>query len=511
MGAYENPPMITFRTSGAGEAWANAAASFGKNIGDAITARSRKLEADLEKEQKEMLNIAKQRVQLEAKGAEDIKNELNKMEGLDEAFKTAYQKEYNEGWKAYTISQTSTDVNEIESLQPTLKKFNHFKINGGEQIQLANDFIIGLGKGVDEITSDGPGIPGTVDMFYPGNVNYMKAGNIEAGGIETDKGEERTVDIDEKGNAVISYKLAKEDGGLETFNINMGEIDLETVFKVPDARSILEGKISKSGIFVGEGKDKTLSTEYLPMDPATGKPKMETFSEVFTDKDSGKQMLRIKRGPAIKANDIVQIYTDQMLSAKLSDDQKVSIWKNTLNGQIKEVEIGTGKIGADGKEIMEKVPFNVADLNFNKDGATTLTPYEQKLYTAAISQFAGTQANNDIQAISEGLGGDEKLINMPTESLSNSYKNTRAAFKRMIDGEDANLALSTNTYIAKDDSGKWNVFTIGNLGVPMPRFTTEIDGEQIASGVDNVADLVTLIPGIDHEKLKKELGKNNLP
>ena len=59
---------------------------------------------------------------------------------------------------------------------------------------------------------------------------------------------------------------------------------------------------------------------------------------------------------------------------------------------------------------------------------------------------------------------------------------------------------------AKDDSGKWNVFTVGNLGVPMARFTTTVDGKQVTSGVDNVVDLVTLIPGVDHEKLKKELG-----
>ena len=55
MGAYENPPMIQNSTSSAGAAWANAAASVGKNIGNAVVERQKYLDAQLEKEQKQML------------------------------------------------------------------------------------------------------------------------------------------------------------------------------------------------------------------------------------------------------------------------------------------------------------------------------------------------------------------------------------------------------------------------------------------------------------------------
>jgi hypothetical protein len=500
MGAYENPPMITFQTSGAGQAWAQAAAGIGKNIGNAIIERKKKLDADLEKENKEMLEIAKQRELLAAQGAEKLKANLEKMEGLDESFRQAYIKEFNTGWDAFTNSQTARTPEEVAKYGAALKKFNAFKANGPLQIQAANDFIIGLAKGLDEVTVDGPAVPGGVDMYYGGNNNYMRAANIEAGGIEADKGETRTVEIDGKGNAVIKYTLAKEDGKLETFEINMGDVDLDSIFRVPDAKNILKSKVDATGIYVGEGKDRTISTEYLPTDPVTGKPAQATSSEVYTDPQSGKRMLRIKQGPAIQANDIAQIYTDQMLSAKLSDDQKVSIWKNTLNGMIKEVEIGTGKLDKNGNEITEKVPFSISDLNFNNKGATQLDERQQKLYNAAISQFAGIQASNDIQTISKELGGSEKLIDMPKDDLSNNYKNTRYEFTKLIKGDQETLAISTSTYFAKDASGNWNVFTVGSqFGSPKQRYET---------GKANVIDLVADLPAsfnIDKEALIKEL------
>ena len=92
MGAYENPPPIQFRTTGAGAAWANAAASIGKNIGNAVVERKKYLDAKLEKENKEMLQLAKQRNVLAAQGAEKLKSNLEKMKGLDEEFRQAYIK-----------------------------------------------------------------------------------------------------------------------------------------------------------------------------------------------------------------------------------------------------------------------------------------------------------------------------------------------------------------------------------------------------------------------------------
>ena len=81
MGAYENPPPIEFRTTSAGAAWANAAAGIGKNIGNAIIERRKYLDEKLEKENKEMLELTRQRNALTAQGAEKLKANLEKMKG----------------------------------------------------------------------------------------------------------------------------------------------------------------------------------------------------------------------------------------------------------------------------------------------------------------------------------------------------------------------------------------------------------------------------------------------
>ena len=479
MGAYENPPPINFRTTSAGAAWANAAAGIGKNIGNAVIERRKYLDAKLEKENKEMLELTRQRNALTAQGAEKLKANLEKMPKLDEEFKQAYIKEFNQGWQVYTRAQTSTDLDEIESLQPQLKKFNHFKSVSGDQIQNANDYSIKMATFVDEIQTDGPGVPNTVDLYYKGNNNLMKAANIETGGIT--EGESREVIINDKGDAVMRYTFVNEDGKSETFDLNTSELDLDTVLKVPEYNNKVEGTIANTGIF---NEDGSINPSYAPLDE-NGQPKLEIKTEIV----DGKQIITTSQ--AVNTEGIIQQYTDAGMNAMsdMTHAQKVSIWKNTIAPALKDYE-----------------PENLA-----YDSETgEFTEEQAAIFNAGVGAYLGDMARMKVEAATKD-NYKRTILNVPKETLSNSYKNTRAAFKRMQDGEDANLALTTNTYIAKDDSGKWNVFTIGNLGVPMARFTTTVDGQQVASGVDSVTDLVTLIPGVDHEKLKKELGKKNLP
>ena len=479
MGAYENPPPINFRTTSAGAAWANAAAGIGKNIGNAVIERRKYLAAKLEKENKEMLELTRQRNALTAQGAEKLKANLEKMPKLDEEFKQAYIKEFNQGWQVYTRAQTSTDLDEIESLQPQLKKFNHFKSVSGDQIQNANDYSIKMATFVDEIQTDGPGVPNTVDLYYKGNNNLMKAANIETGGIT--EGESREVIINDKGDAVMRYTFVNEDGKSETFDLNTSELDLDTVLKVPEYNNKVEGTIANTGIF---NEDGSINPSYAPLDE-NGQPKLEIKTEIV----DGKQIITTSQ--AVNTEGIIQQYTDAGMNAMsdMTHAQKVSIWKNTIAPALKDYE-----------------PENLA-----YDSETgEFTEEQAAIFNAGVGAYLGDMARMKVEAATKD-NYKRTILNVPKETLSNSYKNTRAAFKRMQDGEDANLALTTNTYIAKDDSGKWNVFTIGNLGVPMARFTTTVDGQQVASGVDSVTDLVTLIPGVDHEKLKKELGKKNLP
>lgn len=479
MGAYENPPPIQFRTTSAGAAWANAAAGIGKNIGNAIIERRRYLDEKLEKENEEMLNLTRARNTLTAEGADKLKANLEKMPGLDEEFKQAYIKEFNQGWQVYTRSQTSTDLEEIESLQPQLKKFNHFKSVSADQIQNANDYSIKMATFIDEIQTDGPGVPNTVDLYYKGNNNLMKAANIETGGIT--EGESREVIINDKGDAVMRYTFVNKDGKSENFDLNTAELDLDKVLKVPQYNNKVEGVISKTGIF---NEDGSINPSYAPLDD-NNQPKLETTTEIV----DGKKIITTNQ--VVNTEGIIQQYTDAGMGAMqdMTHAQKVSIWKNTIAPALKEYE--------------------PEDLAYDSETGA-FTTEQQKIFDGGVGSYLGDMARMKVEAATKD-NYKRTIVNEPKQSLSNSYKNTRAAFKRMINGDDASLALSTNTYIAKDDSGKWNVFTVGNLGVPMARFTTTVDGKQVTSGVDNVVDLVTLIPGVDHEKLKKELGNKKLP
>ena len=474
MGAYENPPPIQFRTTSAGSAWANAAAGIGKNIGNAIIERRKYLDAKLEKENKEMLQLTRQRNALTAQGADKLKANLEKMPGLDEEFKQAYIKEFNQGWQVYTRSQTSTDLEEIESLQPQLKKFNHFKSVSADQIQNANDYSIKMATFIDEIQTDGPGVPNTVDLYYKGNNNLMKAANIETGGIT--EGESREVVINDKGDAVMRYTFVNKDGKSETFDLNTAELDLDKVLKVPQYNNKVEGVISKTGIF---NEDGSINPSYAPLDD-NNQPKLETTTEIV----DGKKIITTNQ--VVNTEGIIQQYTDAGMGAMqdMTHAQKVSIWKNTIAPALKDYE--------------------PEDLAYDSETGA-FTTEQQKIFDSGVGSYLGDMARMKVEAATKD-NYNRSIVPQPTKKLSNSYKNTRAAFKRMQNGDDANLALTTNTYIAKDDSGKWNVFTVGNLGVPMARFTTTVDGKQVTSGVDNVVDLVTLIPGVDHEKLKKELG-----
>ena len=491
MGAYENPPPIQFRTTSAGAAWANAAAGIGKNIGNAIIERRKYLDEKLEKENKEMLDLTRRRNFLTAQGADKLKANLEKMPGLDEEFKQAYIKEFNQGWQVYTRSQTSTDLEEIESLQPQLKKFNHFKSVSADQIQNANNYSIKMATFIDEIQTDGPGVPNTVDLYYKGNNNLMKAANIETGGIT--EGESREVIVNDKGDAVMRYTFVNEDGKSETFDLNTAELDLDTVLKVPQYNNKVEGIIAKTGIF---NEDGSINPSYAPLDD-NNQPKLETTTEIV----DGKRIITTNQ--VVNTEGIIQQYTDAGMNSMrdMTHAQKVSIWKNTIAPSLDPKK----DYNEDGKPdgfLPESLAYDSETGQFTDEQAT--------IFNSGVSAYLGDMARMKVQAATKD-NYKRSIVNEPTKTLSNSYKNTRAAFKRMIKGDDASLALSTNTYIAKDDSGKWNVFTVGNLGVPMARFTTTVDGKQVTSGVDNIVDLVTLIPGVDHEKLKKELGNKKLP
>ena len=379
MGAYENPPPINFRTTGAGAAWANAAAGIGKNIGNAIIERRKYLDAKLEKENKEMLELTRRRNALAAQGAEKLKANLEKMEGLDEEFKKAYIKEFNQGWRVYTRAQTSTDLDEIESLQPQLKRFNHFKAVSGDQIKNANDYSIKMATFIDQIATDGPGVPNTVDLYYAGNNNLMKAANIETGGIT--EGESREVIINDKGDAVMRYTFVNEDGKSETFDLDTSELDLDNVLQVPDFNNKVEGTVSNMNIF---NEDGTINPSYAPLDE-NNQPKLEITTEIVDGKKITTQ------NQVVNTEGIIQAYTDAGMNAMqdMSHAQKVSIWKNTIAPALDPKK----DYNEDGK------PDGFLPENLAYDSETgQFTDAQQKIFDAGVSAYLGDMARMKVEA-----------------------------------------------------------------------------------------------------------------
>ena len=470
MGAYENPPMIQFATSSAGNAWANAAAAAGKNIGDAIIARQKKLEERLEKENKQMLEIGKKRAALAQEGQKLIDQQLAKMEGLDDALKKAYVNEFRQGWKTFAEVQVATDPAVIERLQPKLAEFESFRANSNDSLMTANKLYSQITGDLSEVADKQIAIPGMLDQFDPRNNYLMDAAAIENGGI-TGK-EKREVNFNDKGDTIITYTNAE---GVKLPPVNL--TNPPTTNKVPKLEELFQPRVDATGIFVGEGKDRTLSTDYLSTD-ATGKPKMITTTETFVDENGNKKQ-KIITGPDVNNNDIIETYTTQIEALGLTDDQKVSIYKNILVDQYK---------------------LDSKALSYNPKGATQLTDPQQEIFNDAISKWAGTKANNDVAAVTKKMGGSERIINVPKDELSNSQKNTKFEFTKLIKGEQETLAISNSTYFAKDEDGNWNVFTVGSqLGVPKQRYE---------KGKANVIDLVSDLPAsfnIDKEALIKQL------
>ena len=351
-----------------------------------------------------MLDLTRRRNALTAQGAEKLKANLEKMKGLDEEFKQAYIKEFNEGWKVYTRAQTSTDLDEIESLQPQLKRFNHFQAVSGDQIQNANDYSIKMATFIDEIQTDGPGVPNTVDLYYAGNNNLMKAANIETGGIT--EGESREVIINDKGDAVMRYTFVNADGKSETFDLNTAELDLDKVLKVPDYNSKVEGTIANTGIF---NEDGTINPSYAPLNE-NGQPELETVTEII----DGKKITTTTQ--VVNTEGIIQQYTDAGMNAMqdMTHAQKVSIWKNTIAPALKDYE--------------------PEDLAYDSETGQ-FTEEQQKIFDAGVGSYLGDMARMKVEAATKD-NYNRTMVEAPkADTTSKTERVVTAGIQGIVDGK----------------------------------------------------------------------------
>ena len=494
MGAYENPPMIQFATSSAGNAWANAAAAAGKNIGDAIIARQKKLEERLKEDNEDLLKRNKIGADIANKAPGEIQKYLDKLGPLPDVIKNTIVTGLKDGYKVYEKYMSSGDAEEQKRLQPALDQFNSLRSNITTTPSDANEYYISITKELDQVRNGEIGVEGTVDQFDTRNNPALFAADIENFGI-TGK-ESRTGKFNEKGQLVLDYT----DMNGNPFSINLN--DPPPTRKVPQISAQFQALIDKTDMYVGEGKDKTISSDYLPIDPITQKPKMITTTETFVDENGNKKQ-KIITGPEVRNNDIEQVYIDLISDLDYTNDEQLSVFKNILVDSMSKKDIEA--INNSLKKANKNIQFKSQDelfkfFTYPKEGSAKFDENQQLIYNMVASVWAGNKAKNDVATIAKKLGGSEKIISVPKDELSNSFKNTKFEFTKLIKGEQETLAISNSTYFAKDESGNWNVFTVGSqLGVPKQRYKT---------GKANVIDLVADLPAsfnIDKEALIKQL------
>jgi hypothetical protein len=431
MGAYENPKLIQNTVSSEGAGWANLAANVGGKISQAIIARKKYLEAELEKENKEALQLKKQWSSLINQGEEALQKNLERVGPLDKAYKKAYSEEFRKGWKAYSKLQISTDPSEIEELQKEVDKFNSFKSKAPDQITSSNEYQIKMQKFLSQAIVDGAGIPGTVDLYFNGNNNLLKAASIEAGGIT--KGEGRKLVINENGDSVLKYTFIK-DGKEETFDLNTANLDFDKVLKVPDLNKNINN-ITKN-IYNEDGE---LNSTYAPRNDQN-QPDVETITKV--DEKTG-EIVQITSQKYNKEAIVGQyVNAAQDYANPLTRAEKVSMFNNIIKP----------KLGPDYKETLTYKPAER-----EKEGAF------EEIFDSALSAYAGKLAEDGVSKATEKyykqkISYIEK--DKDNKSVSDKVQNSLFLLKTLAEGKT--IMLPGDKLIEKQEDGTYRASKIGS-------------------------------------------------
>jgi hypothetical protein len=477
MGAYENPPMISFATTGAGQAWANAAAAAGKNIGDAIIARQKKLEERLKKENEDLLNRNRIGATIANKAPGEIQKVLDKLGPLPDAIKNTIVTGLKDGYKVYEQYMSTSDPEEQKRLQPSLDQFNNLRSNVITTPSDANEYYISITKELDQVRSGEIGVEGTVDQFDTRNNPALFAADIENFGI-TGK-ESRTGKFNKDGQIVLDYT----DMHGNPFSINLN--NPPTTRKVPQISTQFQALVDKTDIYVGEGKDKTISTSYMPVD-STGQPKMIYEFEDIEPDPSGRKRQIIRKGPQVNNNDIENVYTDLAQDLDYTNDEQLSVFKNVLVDSMNKSDIEA--INNSLKKAGKNIQFKSQDELFNfftypKEGTASFDDNQKLVYSMVSSVWAGNKAKNDVAAITKKLGGSETIVTYPKKDMSTSVQNAIDGFKLLKSGKITNLGVSGG-YIQNKGDGKYTYYRNTTSGpVPVLENVSLVDTVRM---VDNI-------------------------
>lgn len=372
MGAYENPPMISFQTTGAGNAWANAAASFGKNIGAAIVARAKKDEEELEKENKDRKEILESQKAWAFRGTQEEQKlrDSEKFKSLTEKVQQATIKNFRSRWAAIEKQQFAKTPEEVEATGREVNKWNNYAARAGDQLNGINDFVIeATGSVADFADKTTLRAQGTLDNASPLNTKIVIAGQI-MNGMNSYKGDYE-IGADADGNQTMDFTYTLN-GKQKSFQIKADELEAWKSERIPEMDKLLNGALAQSGFLVGEGKEQRLADKYF-IKGANNEREFETVTTIQKDLKTGKYFERTITRPKLNKELMEADWVLATNNIDLNDNQKVSAFQQIFRplDQNKTLSADDAKYGDIGK---------AAEIN-------------QEKYAEGAGYYAGVQAD----------------------------------------------------------------------------------------------------------------------
>jgi hypothetical protein len=333
MSAYENPQPLNFNTSSAGAAWANAAAQAGAMLGKAIEERSRLDLLELEKNNKEALDVLKSQ-QNAASRIQQKTEELQKskeFKGLDVRLQE----------KAIEDHKRLFDLENKRDLALNTEELNKYSEEYNKQQKITRSSLsslLNINEGVKELTAnlveytDDQTIylPGTIDVLDPENTKLAIAGQILNGMNDYKGGYE--IGTDEDGSYVLNFNYSLKGEPQDTFKLSAADISNWKAKKIPNIETMTMDALTKQGVYV----DGELAPKYYIYDKNNNKIE-DPITEIVRD-NKGILKTRTIQVPRIDEDAILKAYQDTVASLPLDTWQKISAFNNIYKNQVPGVK-----------------------------------------------------------------------------------------------------------------------------------------------------------------------------
>ncbi len=244
MGAYEDVPILQEKTSGAGKAWANLAATAGVNLAEGLLARKKNIEDTLKAENERYTKLRRIDIEAEQLARTNSKAFGEKVNGSAEVQKQWRDRVTNANlqlskYRRRLADKTLTMTDEeLTIAQTEMAKYQKVMDSAEASMQNSNELF----QVIEERTKLGDmPMQGKIDNLNPRNNNAFAALLILNG-----KGEKgSSVTLDEH-DLNIYHFVSVEDGKEVKFKINVSEPN--NLATVPDSDREVKAKFGQAFI-----------------------------------------------------------------------------------------------------------------------------------------------------------------------------------------------------------------------------------------------------------------------